>query len=254
MDDEEIEHLRTVYNKEHSDEPAISTGTSQQIWNQILKRLQHKCKEKTALCVVNEMMNHPIAPKTWNKNRKEWLSSLDIDKVEKQYQKLFPKYAYLGTIPIDFDKKSYVGTCIVNALCSISLKSLIEKEKTQVGIVFNTDVSTGPGQHWIALFVDIRSELDYPQITYFDSYAQKPEKEIQRLMFRWKEEWDSLKIHSKPMKLQYNTTRHQFEDSECGMYSLLFHMYSLVGEDMDTHITDKVVRSFRGVLFRILNK
>jgi hypothetical protein len=254
MDEKEIAHLRNVYNKEHPDEIAIPEGTTKKVWSEITKRLHKRCETKSAQCIANAMMSQPTAPTSWETNPEEWLSSIDIDKVEKEYTKVFPIYHHMGCIPIDFDKKSSTGTCLVDSLCSIKLTDLYSKGYRQIGIVFNTDVSTGPGQHWIALFCDIRPELEYPRITYFDSYAHKPEKEIQRLMKRWKEQWDSTKIHSKKMVLSYNKTRHQYEDSECGMYCLYFHYCCLTGLPMNERVPDEVVRGFRGVLFRVGKK
>jgi hypothetical protein len=183
-------------------------------------------------------------------NPTEWLSSLEIEKAEKEYQKLFKNYVFLGCIPIDFDLRSPTGKCLVDALCSVSIKNLYRKGKTQIGIVFNTDVHTGPGEHWIALFCDIRPELEQPRITYFDSYAHRPEKEVQRLMKRWKEEWQSTGVHDKPMLTTYNTIRHQFKDSECGIYVLYFHYCCLNNIPMDHKIPDDVVNVFRRLLFR----
>lgn len=250
MDAGQIDHLRKVYNEEHPSEKEIQHGAPKKVWNEILKRLHSKCKDKASQCIVSTLLERPKAPKTWKSNPSEWLSSVEIDQLEKNLMKLFPNYMYLGTIPIDFDKKSSTGTCLVDALCSIRITDLYKKGKTQIGIVFNTDVSTGPGQHWIALFADIRPEVEYPHITYFDSYAKRPESEIQRLMQRWKAEWDATNLHKKKIKLTYNKTRHQFEDSECGMYSILFHIYSLSGADMNKRIPDRVVREIiRSVLF-----
>jgi hypothetical protein len=87
-------------------------------------------------------------------------------------------------------------------------------------------------------------------MTYFDSYAQKPEKEIQLLMRRWKEQWDATGVPAKPMKLTYNKTRHQYKDSECGMYCLYFHYCCLTGIPMETRVPDEVVRGLRGLLFK----
>jgi len=101
----------------------------------------------------------PKAPSSWKSNPEEWLSSLDIDAVEKQFKKVFTEYYYVGTVPIDFGKKSNTGKCLVNSLCSLDIKSIYNKGYRQIGIVFNTDKSTGPGEHWIALFCDIRPEL-----------------------------------------------------------------------------------------------
>ena len=173
---------------------------------------------------------------------------------EKEFTKVFSKYYYVGAVPIDFDKQSNTGTCLVDSLCSLDIVSLYKKGYTQIGIIFNTDVSTGPGQHWVALFCDIGNELEYPRITYFDSYAEKPEKEVQRLMKRWKERWDATGIHKKPMEATYNKVRHQYQDSECGVYCVYFHYCCLMGIPMEKRVPDDVVRGLRGMLFRVGKK
>lgn len=252
LDPAEIENLRKVYNREHPNEPQIPATAD--VWKEIRKRLHKKCEAGTAQCILNSMLAKPDAPEEWSSNPEEWLSSLDIDRVEKQYSKVFARYYYVGSIPIDFDKKNETGKCLVSSLCSLDIKSLYNKGYTQIGIVFNTDVSTGPGQHWIALFCDIGPEFEHGRITYFDSYSKSPESEIQRLMRRWKDQWDATGIHKKPMKLTYNKTRHQYQDSECGMYCLYFHYCCLMGIPMEKRIPDEIVRSFRGVLFRVGKK
>jgi hypothetical protein len=250
MDKGQLENLRLIFNKEHPKE-AISSGPPAQIWKDLQLRFHKRCEEGLQ-CITSEFMKKENAPESWTTNPKEWLSSVDIDKIEKQFAKLFTGYKYLGTIPIDFDKKSETGTCIVDSLCAINLDALQKKGFTRIGIVFNTDVSTGPGQHWVAVYCDIRPELEYPRFTYFDSYAEQPESEIQKLMYRWKEEWD-LK-HPEKMVLTYNKTRHQYQDSECGMYSLIFHYYCLNEIPMDERISDDVARGLRSLFFNIGKK
>jgi len=254
MDGDQIEHLRKVYNQEHPLEQPIAKGSMTAVWKTIRQRLHDKCSQGTAECIVAQMLKKQTAPEEWIQNPEEWLSSVDIDKVEQEFMHVFGKYKYLGAIPIDFDKKSKTGECLVNALCSIKIKDLYDKGYRQIGIIFNTDVSTGAGQHWIALFADIDPKYKNARITYFDSYSKKPEKEIQRLMFRWKEQWDATKIHSNPTELSYNKIEHQYEDSECGMYSIYFHWCCLVGVPMEKRIPDSVINSFRGVLYSIGKK
>lgn len=254
MDETEIENLRKVYNKEHSNEVPIPVGTIHSVWKEIKKRLHKKCKDSTSQCIIHSMMNKPKAPSSWIQKPHEWLSSVDIEKVEKEFTKIFSKYYFVGCVPIDFGKKSLTGSCIVSALCSMNIRDIYKKGKTKVGIVFNTDVSTGPGQHWIALYANIDPANEYPQITYFDSYSQEPEPEILKLMNTWKNQWDSTKIHNKPTTLNYNNTRHQYEDSECGMYCLLFHYCSLLELSMNKRFPDKVVREFRKLFFSIDDK
>ena len=254
MDTDEVERLRKVYNEEHSSEKPIPAGPIAKVWNAIKDRLHEKCSAGTAECIVAHMLKKQKAPEEWVSNPEEWLSSIDIEKIESEFMHVFAKYKFLGCIPIDFDKKSQTGKCIVDSLCSIQIQDLYNKGARRIGIVFNTDVSTGPGQHWIALYADLNPKYENARITYFDSYSKAPEPEIQRLMRRWKEQWDATKIHSKPTELTYNKTLHQYQDSECGMYCIYFHWCCLVGVPMEKRVPDEVVRSFRGVLYSIGKK
>jgi hypothetical protein len=251
FDEKDIGRLRDVYNKEHPREQPIQSNTPEGTWAEIQMRLQSKCKSGRAECIITSLLSRPKAPAEWKVNAEEWLSSTDIDKLEKSFEELFPDYIHVGTFPMDFDAKSETGKCLVSALCSMDIRKLANDGKTQIGIIFNTDVSTGPGEHWVAVYCDIRPELAYPRMTYFDSYAQKPEKEIKRLMLRWKEQWDATKVHSQGMKLTYNKTRHQYKDSECGMYCVYFHYCCLMGISMEERIPDDVVNGFRSMLFRV---
>jgi len=247
FDKELLENFRKVYNSEHEDK----IKDSDDVWSELKRKMHSKCKTGRVECIVAHLMNKPKAPQSWMVNPTEWLSSIDIENVEKQYMKLFKKYKFLGCIPIDFDLKSKSGKCLVNFLCSLKIKDLISQGFYQYGIVFNTDKHDGPGQHWFALYCDIRPELEYGRVTYFDSYANKPESEIKVLMSRWKTEIDSLNLFKKPMELSRNTTKHQFKDSECGMYSLYFHHCCLLEIPMDERIPDDVMNKFRQLLFKV---
>jgi len=247
FDKELLDNFRKVYNSEHEDK----IKDSDDVWSELKRKMHSKCKTGRVECIVAHLMNRPKAPQSWMVNPTEWLSSIDIENVEKEYMKLFKKYKFLGCIPIDFDLKSKTGKCLVNFLCSLKIKDLISQGFYQYGIVFNTDKHDGPGQHWFALYCDIRPELEYGRVTYFDSYASKPESEIKVLMSRWKTEIDSLNLFKKPMELSRNTTKHQFKDSECGMYSLYFHHCCLLEIPMDERIPDDVMNKFRQLLFKV---
>jgi hypothetical protein len=250
FDEAEVKRLRDVYNEEHPRESPIQGTNIDEVWNELKRRLHSKCKTGRAECIITSLLARPKAPSHWSVNPEEWLSSEDIDKLEKRYEKLFEGYVHIGTFPMDFDAKSETGKCLVSALCSIDIRGLAKQGKNRIGIVFNTDVSTGPGEHWVAVYCDIRPELEYGRFTYFDSYAQRPEPEIKKLMKRWKESWDKTGIHSKPMTLTYNKTRHQYKDSECGMYCMYFHYCCLTGVPMEERVPDDVVNSFRKLLFK----
>jgi hypothetical protein len=247
FDKEEIENLRIVFNQRYNEK--IPEGPSEKVWETILKKFSKQCKSSRSECIFSHMMNKPKSPTSWITKPTDWLSDKDIDEVEKEFMVLIKEYKFLGCVSIDFDLKSPEGKCIVDALCSTQLKELYKTGKTKIGIVFNTDVHTGSGEHWMALYCDISPEVE-PRITFFDSYSEKPSKEIKRLMLRWKDEWDSTKIHNKKMETTYNSTRHQYKNSECGMYCLYFHYCCLNNIPMDESIPDIVMNSFRNVLFR----
>jgi hypothetical protein len=250
FDGKEVKRLAGVYNKTHRKENPITNAPPAKMWTELQQRLHSKCAEGTPSCIVSSLIEPPNAPADWAQKRTDWLSSDDIDKVEKQYVKLFDGYYFVGCVPIDFDKKSELSECIVSTLCSMRLDKLVKKGKTRIGIVFNTDTSDGPGEHWIAAFCDVRPELEYPRMTYFDSYAHMPESQIVELMGRWQDQWDAVS-GQKPMHLTYNTVKHQKKDTECGMYCLYFHWACLMNIPMDKPIPDDVMNAFRNLLFRM---
>lgn len=254
LDDDEVERLRMVYNKEHASEKPITKSTPEKVWNELRGRLEAKCKTGRAECIVSALLRRPKAPAEWAVNRYEWLSSDDIDAIEKSFEELFPDYVFIGSVPIDFDLQSETRKCLVSTLCTMKLTELANKGKHRIGIVINTDPHDGPGQHWVCVFCDIRPELEYPRMTYFDSYAMTPEPEIKELMRRWKQQWDKSGVHKHPMKLTYNKTRHQYKDSECGMYCVYFHYACLMNIPMGKRIPDDVINSFRNLLFRMPKK
>ena len=104
FDKELLENFRKVYNSEHEDK----IKDSDDVWSELKRKMHSKCKTGRVECIVAHLMNKPKAPQSWMVNPTEWLSSIDIENVEKQYMKLFKKYKFLGCIPIDFDLKSKI--------------------------------------------------------------------------------------------------------------------------------------------------
>jgi hypothetical protein len=242
MDARELNALRIAYNKEHPREKPIKKGAS--VWTEITARLKATCRAATPECIVRNLIHKPSAPMSWKVSDLEWLSSDDIDDVQKEYAKLIPDYLYIKSVPIDFNTHSETGKCLVSALCSLDLRDIYKKKYRRVGIVFNTDISTGPGEHWIAAFCDFRDHLAYPQMTFFDSYGQKPEPQIQELMNRWASQMPG-------MKLQYNDVRHQYKDAQCGMYCLYFLHCSLFDIPMKDKVPDDVIAMMRRMFFKV---
>ena len=60
---------------------------------------------------------------------------------------------------------------VVHDICKINLKRHLDNKEHQLGFIFNTDDSDGPGQHWIAYYVDLMSKnFEQPGIYFFDFF------------------------------------------------------------------------------------
>jgi uncharacterized protein YejL (UPF0352 family) len=88
----------------------------------------------------------------------KWLNTTNINNVIKQYQEKYPDFLYLGAVPMDFDD-------LPIGIRKLKIDKLYDRGKTQIGIVFNTDTSDMPGEHWISLYCNLKKY----QIYYFDS-------------------------------------------------------------------------------------
>lgn len=249
-DAEQMEALRKAYNYDHPASKDIAKGPPEKVWAELKKRFHKDCQDMDA-CIVHSLIKNASAPMTWSSNPTEWLSSVDIEKVQDNYMSRVPEYYFAGAVPIDFALESQTGRCLVSALCSMDIREIHKKGHTMIGIIFNTDPHDKPGEHWVAAFCDIRPELDQPYMAYFDSYAQHPEEEIVDLMNAWKDKWDATGNHKKPMELIYNKVKHQFKDTECGVYCIYFIHCSIFGVPMSHRIPDDVMNMMRNFFFKM---
>jgi hypothetical protein len=251
--------LRDLWNARHPD-IKIKTSNPKEIHSLISGYLGDVCnteacwiKQKDEFGNLSEDFKDsfaPLSPVEWRKNPNEWLSSLDIMKVMKQYEKVFKCFSFIGPTPIDFDTKMLNGECVWDELCNISLQSLIKKGKTKIGIIFNTDPHNKPGEHWISMFINIKKG----KIFYFDSVGHSSPKEVKALSNKIIEQGKKL---NPPIHFKYDENHpieHQYGNTECGIYSLFFIVHML--EDkitehyLKTHIIkDAYVMKFRKIYF-----
>lgn len=173
----------------------------------------------------------------------EWLNTLNIDDVMEQTEKQYKDFKFLGTVPIDFDKFEHFG------IKNLNYNDLVKSGKVKLGAVFNLDEHDQPGSHWVAMYAD----LSKGQIYFFDSYGTRPEKRIRTLMRRIaKFCQDVLKLRH--IVVDYNKVRHQYKNSECGVYSLNFIKRLLRGDTFktvcDSKIPDDQINKCRNVYFK----
>lgn len=159
----------------------------------------------------------------------EWLNTVHIDDVMKQYESKYSDFKFLGAVPIDFDSLPELG------IRDLNFYKLIEQGKTKLGIVFNLDKHNESGSHWCSMFADLKGGHVY----FYDSYGERPTPEIRKLMRRiYHFCKDELKIGGGI--IDHNTVRAQFKDFACGTYSMNFILRMLSGDSFATICNDKV--------------
>lgn len=216
--------LKTEYNK-YNKSNLIKTTDPEKIWEELRDKMncnKEDCwlqtiKDEKTRKQIREYIFAPKHPDEWNHNPNEWLSNIDIFNVMNQYENKYSNFEFIGPSFIDFAKITNDGQCVTNELCGFSLKDYINK-KDKIAIVFNLDKHTGPGTHWVSMFIDLQDKF----IFYFDSAGAKIPKEIMKLVKTIKSQGLKLKqpIHFK--FFQNYPFEHQYENTECGMYSLFF--------------------------------
>lgn len=251
-----LHKLKEHWNARHPDK-LIATNDPREIWNSLKMYMGDVCN--TEQCWLNqkfikgnlnkELLNYtfaPTAPDTWKLNPNEWLNSLDILQVMKQYEKAYSKFVFIGPTPIDFDKKKLYGECVWEELCNFSLNKMLQRGKTKIGIIFNLDPHYKPGSHWVALYIDLNKKYMF----HFDSNGDKIHRNIKNLVKRIKGQGEQL---SEPINLRYGDNykfEHQKRNTECGIYSMYFIIEQLKGVKEPDYfkkykITDEDMEKFR---------
>ena len=210
-----LKNIAKSYNKLY---PSVSINIPKKIkdsnllsfWNILRKNIseQTNCSEescwietnvgKTALSIYKniEEFLRPLKPKEWNDNPIEWLSTIDIENLLKQYN-VYHDFIFIGAVPIDFDSVLSPGVCVINELCNINIKNLFSKGIYKIGVIFNLDKHDQEGSHWVSLFISIKKG----SIFYFDSYGYPPNNEISTLIHRMRNMMNDLFI-SNPQLLK----------------------------------------------------
>jgi hypothetical protein len=183
----------------------------------------------------------PLGPE----GRFEWLNTININEVMEQYQKIYKDYKFLGAVPIDFQEINLEG------VADLDLDDCYNRGIKKIGIVFNLDASWQSGSHWVAAYGDIKKGYIY----FYDSYGTSPVENIVKFMKKFDDFYK--KKFNKKIDMKHNTTRHQYENSECGVYSINFILQLLNGKSMsyitDVKIKDKVINKLRKKIFRNVN-
>lgn len=242
-----------------------------ELWKAIQERLKPFCDDDEECWRRQEFIRKlkdidiqaftfkPNMPKEWKKNKNEWLSNFDIDLILKQYERIYPNFKTYNASASDCPVSV---TCPLSNLDPFKLRS---EGRTKIGIVFNLDKTGESGSHWVAVYIDLKIAKDTltkedlnvykketVEINYYDSYGDPPTDGIKMFIVRLGEKF---LLKGEKVKILYNDKRHQFGNSECGVYSMNFILERLHGTPMKkiskSKIMDKDMNNMRRLLYYV---
>lgn len=194
------------------------------------------------------------------------LSNVNIDSIMKQYSVAFPKFFPYNFNMRDYARYSFRSGRVLHepdTLATVQFGDLFTRGIRCCGCVINSDVYSGPGKHWMALFADARG----PQwsVEFFNSSGNPPAAEWINWMEKTRGQMEAVMREqgssvasgasspSEPKIIKVSSMRHQDSKSECGVYSLFYIWARLNGVPYsyfsDTRVYDQHMFEFRGHLF-----
>lgn len=285
-----LQKIAQSYNQRSSDKIDV-TLSKEKLVEVLDKKLSEKCSDQICwlrLDVVKQLEDDDIDDNTFRPHgpskKYEWLSTTHINDVIAQYQQIHKDFLFLGAVPYDFDDLPVLG------ISNLKFDELERDNKHKIGIVINLDEHYKNGSHWVALYTDLLQNKIY----FFDSLGKKPYKRIRKFINRVtkylyskkynqklpindvvqkikaikelpENKYESLIKSNKYLKnllssnfdIRYNNIQHQFENSECGVYSINFIIRLVSGESFDSVINDITkddeMNANRKVYFRNVN-
>jgi hypothetical protein len=248
--------------------PIRISNDKKQLWKQLSARFFAICRNHEACWletpilkqtgIHGQLIKHfrPPKPLQWYSNPHAWLSNFDIQKVMSQYEDAYRDFLFLGVFPIDFasPEPGMLSTCIGDALCKLDVAQLWTRRK-QFGAIFNLDRHDQGGSHWVAVYCNLNPKKTNYGIYFYDSNGLPPPSEIAALQHSVAEQVKRVGARvTKPFVIDYNNVQHQFENTECGIYTMYFLHRCLRKISFDVikkHVvTDKQVHVFRNRFYR----
>jgi hypothetical protein len=174
----------------------------------------------------------------------DWFSNSNIDNVLKQVEE---KYKNKNFLHVEFQMRDFETTG--GELSNIDMAQKYNDGMRCFGVVFNTDKSTGRGQHWFSIFGDFSK--DPFTIEYFNSSGEDPLDEICSWMKKTKQHLIKNLDKSPDTVKDVVVTKlvNQSDNHSCGSYSLYYIMSRLAGVPYkhfsDNKIGDAKMHEFR---------
>jgi hypothetical protein len=194
------------------------------------------------------------------RNTVDLLSNYNIDETLQRWARDYTNFYPCPFAMMDFATNGdYFGEADLPAIIEGKIPVDLGTERVRrpadcFGCVVNTDNSTGPGKHWVAVFVDCRPPPGTPwTVEYFNSVGRPPPKP----MVKWMEVTRAhLAMYRKDIVRTVAVTDvdHQESRTECGLYSL-FYIRRRIEDTPYTffsgrRVPDSAMTKFRQHIFR----
>lgn len=182
------------------------------------------------------------------------LTNFNIDTVLRQWAHTRPNFWPYNFNMRDYASNSFVNRAVVNrpdTLATVRFADLYARGIRRVACVINSDVYSGPGKHWMALFADATTKP--PTVEFFNSSGSTPAAEWVNWMVKTRAAIDDAISGAGTKIVKVTSIRHQASRSECGVYSLFYIWARLHGVSPEyfnkTPIPDQLMFEFRQHLF-----
>jgi hypothetical protein len=277
---ESLKKIAESYNKRNPKKISLELS-KEKLVDELESKLKDKCSDQTCwlrLDFIKEIENEDIENFTFRPKgptkKYDWLSTTHINEVLEQYHQSNPEFLFLGAVPYDFDDLPILG------IYNLNFSDLEKNGKYKIGMIINLDEHYKDGSHWVALYTNLQKN----QVYFFDSVGKKPAKRIRKFINRitkylYKKKYNDIlpindiiqhvQQHSSQSNkyikqllgggfdIRFNNIQHQFENSECGVYSINFITRLVQGESFNSIINnvtnDEQMNSKRKLYFRNVN-
>jgi hypothetical protein len=221
------------------------------------------------LCIMQKLEKNKeivkyFKPTTKSFSHTHWLNNTEIDTVQYQLMNNYKGYYYSNIHMIDFGMFTPstaehidfnpIGLTNIDFVKELKGEGIFTEngKMNKYGVVVNTDISSGSGIHWFAVFIDFDSTPI--TIEYFNSSGYDIKNKEFKLFFINLANDISLKV--RPCNfVKVSDIQHQNSStSNCGVYALYYIWKRLGGECIDffkkNKINDEHIVLFRKYFFR----
>lgn len=242
---------------------AIVAGAVRKTPEEIMEKAKRKLGCKDERCVIESedfksAAGKQIATLELSKNFKvkgptnvDLLSNINIDTTLKQWHETkFPRFYPYNFNMLDYEKER-------DSLATVDVMDLWKNGYRTAACVINSDVYSGRGKHWMALFLDMRTNP--MTVEFFNSSGNAPDLPWVNWMMKTKSRLEEIQAKYSdapqlpPEIIKVTGLRHQNTITECGVFSAAYiwlRLHEISPEYFKEHvIDDKLMFEFRLHLF-----